>query len=397
MAHKALLRALAVFVLVLNFLPIAAFAQEVNEDLVGVYVSETIEDQDSGDTLDITLTLFDDGTLEAVSITTSADESKTDLETGTWEDNGDDTITIFIVDYNGEAYDEPIEITFDVADGVLQAADLTDFGEDGLVLELTDDEPVSVAEELLGEMEATGEDDAEIVAVELPGLWLATEIDADGVPAGVMLYLNEDGTAQSTAMVFGEEPLVNTRTGEWEDDGEGTVTVTMTSEVDAEGEIVELDEEEAVEFAFDGAALVNELFTLYPDDNLADADDDSGDDTADDTATGDDLGDSITYLSPMDQMMDGTIIALMLLEDGIASISTQLGADADQIVETGFWEESAENEVTVTFTADADGNEYDEPIVIVFEVDPDTGSLTGVDYDPELYGEELMLEATVQE
>ena len=412
MAHKSLLRWLALLVLLLNFLPIAAFAQEINEDLVGVYVSDTIENEDSGATLDITLTLFDDGTIEAVTVSTDGDETATDLETGSWQDNGDDTITIVIEEYNGEPYEEPIEITLEAVDGMLHAADLTDFGEDGLMLTLTDDEPVSVAEEMLADLEASAdeeeadaEDEEEVEPVELPGLWLTTEIDADGTPAGVVLYLGEDNTAQSTVTMFGEAVQVITRMGEWEDDGEGLVTVTMTAELDAEGEAVDLDDPEAVEFEFDGTSLINEVFTFYPDENLLAASEEemSDEEVSDEEAEAEeaaaaaagseaDLGDSVTFMSPMGALMEGNIVVLLLLENGIASMSTQLGLEAEQLVETGTWEESGEGEITVTLTADEEGNEYDEPSVLIFAADEDTGSLVGVDYDPDIYGEELVLE-----
>ena len=59
--------------------------------------------------------------------------------------------------------------------------------------------------------------------------------------------------------------------------------------------------------------------------------------------------------------------------------------DEPAIVEVGTWVENEDGTITVTLTG-SDGQDYAEPTVITFELADDT--LTAVDYDEALYGEE---------
>ncbi len=447
MARRVLARAVVLgLVALLSFMPLATAtaapqAQEIGDEIIGTWETDLLPSDDS-DGLLITASFFEDGSVEALS---DYQDGRFVLETGTWEDNGDSTITMILeVAIEGDRqspYEPPVEVVFEYDGNTLAAPNLTVFGEDGLVFFFLDSEPTDLAaiaadapppaddddaddaddvgDDGLGD-EATddlGDDlDDELLAQlqDIPGVYISNEIDADGFPGLAIVYLAEDGSAQSLAVRLdqGESPSVS-RVGSWEEDDDGVIVMTFDQELVITGEEVEteeLEEPETLEFENRFGLLVTELLTLFPvdeieyymdvdeaADDLDDLGDDALDDTLDDTLDddlsddfGDDLGSGSMYMSPMSQIMAGNVVVVLLLDSGLASMSTQLADATEGLIEGGEWEEDTDGNIVLTLTEDEDGNQYAEPYVLVFE-QTDGTTLTGIDYDTERYGEELVV------
>ena len=380
--------------------------------LVGTYVSAALP-SDQSDGLTITLTLNQDGTGEA----TSAEANDIDplVEVGTWADNGDGTFTLTLTGTAEADYVEPVPILFQVSGDTITAPGLTGFGANGLVLTrsgapapaeaappveateavtetvtepvtepvtetvaVTATEAITAAAEITATAPVTASADvtgtvAVTEAVVLPGTWGAT-IDADGVPATVVIWLGEDGTAQGVAHMFDGLSAPLASTGEWTDNGDNTLTITMTASLvaneDGSADPVEIDRPEPQTFEITDDTLVGTLFTLFRmDEPKPDVD-------------------VVSYVSDVLPAASsvGRVIALSLGSDGSAAFATDFLNGEDVIVELGEWVENEDGTITVTLTGREDLT-FDEPIVITFEEDAD-GTLVAVEYDETRFGSE---------
>lgn len=235
--------------------------------LVAEFQSEPITD-----TIDLTHTLtlaaYDDFSAEL--ITTYEEEGEVYTEYGEWEvDESTDQLTVTLTGDDEIEYEEPVEWIFDVTEDdtlVLANDDEGYYGEDGLTLfgvaieaeELSGEEATedAAAEETSAEETAASEADAAALegvqifqsevlpAASSPGLQLTLGLADDGSAAMDYDYLN------------GEEVVTNL--GEWVDNGDGTLTITLTEgpngalelpveftlELDADGNLVITDASE---------------------------------------------------------------------------------------------------------------------------------------------------------
>lgn len=421
MARRSLARVFAVaLIALLSLLPAAtAFAaaptQDPNPDMVGLWVSE---ESTKGET--VSLSLFDDGTMQGQSEFT--DGSDTNIYVGTWGDNGDDTVSVFIESVDGESIGaDPFEVVFDVVSPTeLNAADTTDFGDDGMTLTLEDSEPVAYADEagaadttaassdvvtdtagLTDTVELT--DSAALTEVLVPGIYVTNELDADGVPVALFAHLNEDGTFQSVATLFDGATLPVTQLGTWEDNGDGTVTITaeqeLSSTVDGPAAI-DLPESTALDFTIRGDTLEGKDITLY---SLGSAveklsgfagaveEDMAAETAADDTAAADAGQGAILYMSALSEIIDGYINVLVLAEDGTASFTFGPTADDQPTIQLGTWSADKDGLISVDLTQDDKGADLDAPATIVFEPDA-KGNLDAIDFDSDIYGKVIKLE-----
>jgi hypothetical protein len=403
-----------------------AASPQQSSDVVGVYESDPIDTGLAGsDGLIVTLSLFEDGTMEAIS---DFQDGETPIfEQGVWVDEGDGTVTITFAFSDGEPYEPAVDVNFEVDGDALVAADLVDYGDDGLVVFRVDDEPVSAAEEfgfdatadvvadLLPAMDdemaaedddMADEEDAAADVFDIEGVYISNELVDDTGTGAVLVYLSEDGLVETFFNNFDAETAPVGRLGTWEETESGGILLTLDQELMIDGEFVspeDLEEAESVEFELINGVLVSDDIVLYPVDEIAEFwtyDEEAGDDAMDDAdamtdeeAMAEDDGSYVLFMSPIDSIMAGMTVVLLASEDGPVTISLD-NTDADiSLVINGMWEELEPGVYTMTFTEDADGNELDEPIVIVFEEDEDS-NLVGVDFDTDLFGDELILELT---
>jgi len=397
---------------------------EGDTGFAGVYATEAMDDGQGGVTI-ITITLYDDGSMETLSSYESATQTDSSFETGFWvaEDDGSVTITYETVD--GQPYDPVVPLNFLVNGDRLNSPTLTSFGEDGLVVWRLAEEAVETGPEVTGTEEITGtETITETEVSPVAGLYTTDPIvNGDGSVAGVLIYLDEAGFAQSLVMAFSGEDAPITRVGEWFDNGDGTITISFDRAllIDSAAEsvdVVDLENDETLDFELIEGTLVNPEITFYPvgapavDDlsvegglgeevleeqvaeEVAIAEEEAA---AEETLLPDEASapgvDSEVFTSSMETILAGTSAVLVILEDGTASISITSDALPETVVELGTWEvdESAFT-VTLTMSLDATGQPLAEPSVLTFQFDPDTGILTADEYDVDRYGPDLTLE-----
>lgn len=397
-----------------------AASEEVDATLAGVYASAEISDGAGGITI-ITITLYDDGSMETVTTLESTTSSDTSFETGFWVAEDDGTVTVTYETANGEPYTPPVPLNFLVDGDILSAPNLTAFGEDGLVVWRIEDAPsASEEEEVVDEPEIT---ETEVVTgtegledEPIAGLYVSSPIvTGDGVINGIMIYLGEDGFAQSIVLSFTGEEVPISRAGEWFDNGDGTVTISFDVDLlfDSEAETVESVEmgtAESLDFEVAAGMLINPDLTFYSAGQVitiggaddvgvgeevleeeAAAEEASAEESAEEEIAG--SGDSVIFISPMDTVMAGTNASLLLLDDGTASLAITSNALDATVVELGTWEVDEENGIlTVVLALDGFGQPLEEPITIVFIYDEATDTLIPDDYDTSHYGPDLTLE-----
>lgn len=407
MGRKSLARVFVVaLIALLSLVPAATvFAaspqQDVNPDLVGLWISE---ESDAGET--VSISFFDDGLAQAESDFTDGSDSV--LYGGSWADNGDDTVSVFIEEVDGESVGaDPVEIAFDVvSDTELNAADTTDFGDDGMTITLEDSEPVAFVDEAAAAVDTAASSDVvtdtEVVTdVVVPGIYVTNDLVVDDIPGAALVYLNEDGSFQSVAANFDAESMPVTRLGTWEDNGDATITLVSDQEMTVTDGVVaftDMDEPEELSFSVSGDVLEGKVLSLYRlgavVDNMTGFASMVGDDMSANEAASDAEASAMTlYMSPMKDILAGTINVLVLQSDGIASFTSGSTADAEPVIEVGQWTEDADGIITVDLTQDDAGADLDEPSTIVFEPDAD-GKLVATDYDTDRYGDSIVLELT---
>jgi uncharacterized lipoprotein NlpE involved in copper resistance len=402
----------------LSLLPMAtAFAatpaQEANPDFVGLWISEESEE---GET--VSLSFFDDGSVQGLSEFT--DGAETILYGGSWGDNGDDTLSVFIEEVDGLSIgDEPVEVLFEiVADDELNAPETTDFGDDGMSMFFEDSEPFAFADEMGSVADDTSADEAtdettddvaddaesaEIIDEVMLGTYVSNDLTADDLPVAALVYINADGTYQSVVAAFDGESEPITQLGEWVLDADGTVILTSLQEMvigEDGAEMVDLDDPQDLEFVLNGHVLEGEVITLF---HLAAVEEQMGgfaamveEDMGDDDSAADDSAadfDMMLYMSPMQEILAGTINVLVLVSDGTVSFTAAATSDAEPVVEVGTWEEDSNGAIIVDLTMTEAGDDLDEPSTIVFEIDEE-GNLVATDFDTERYGDSIVLELT---
>lgn len=390
MFHNRLLRLFVAMTAVLLLIggrtaSVARAAQLAQTDatpvMPGLYESEVMTAADSSE-IQISLLLASDGSIMAM--TDHMDGEPAFMEMGEWANNGDDTVTVSITGDESGDYDEPVVIDFAVDGDTLTADNEELFGDTPLVLTLFASE-----EELAGEtMEDSTEMD-ESEPIEIPGVYATMPMDTGNGPGVVIFNLAEDGSAQAFVSAFDGESLPLTRLGEWVDNGDNTVTVTMTQEL-APGEsadvgvAVDLDEVEPLTFEVgDDGSLVSEQFTAYSLTTLGvEAEDDS--ETSDVSAEDADVEVYVSDVMPSADS-EGRVVALSLVADGAAAMATSYMNDEPTVVELGEWMDNEDGTITVSLLGTED-QVYDEPVVITFELTDD--GLTATEYDEELYGED---------
>jgi uncharacterized lipoprotein NlpE involved in copper resistance len=346
---------------------LAAVEEEAANEVVvgGVYVTDAIENED-GALLVAVLYLADDGSAQGNTNFLNGDPPA--VQFGAWTEDDGSVIVIFshrleITADGAEQVelDEPQELTFTVGEaGELSTEGLDLYRVDRVQMsaEGEESEPLVFVSEVLP-------------AAESPGRVISLALAENG------------GAALATDYMNGEDPIIEL--GEWSEDDDGAVTVTLSGtdeeEYDAPVEIVfELDDDvlTAVEYDED----------LYGEDGLTLTlvIDDEGEAAAEEeTSTETEEADTLIFQSEELPAADspGLIITAIFDDDGTLMVSSDYQNDEDPVVEVGTWEEDGD-EIVITLTGTED-EEYDEPYVIPLTVQEDGSLFADV---PELFGEE---------
>jgi uncharacterized lipoprotein NlpE involved in copper resistance len=342
----------------------ALAAPAPQEVTAGIYYSEPFTLPD-GSEVDFTLFLASDGGAGFVTSLTDGSDSLT--EYGYWESPEAGSVGVTLTGDDDGDYETPDLIIFEQDGDTLNALEFnTDFfGEESfsVTLAITEEEMAGV--------------EADAAGASVGGMYASDAIIAEDGSVGVaLLFLAEDGTAQGNINYFDGITPPDVQLGAWTDNEDGTITLLLDNmlQLSADGaEPVEMDEpvERVYEIGGDGE-LVGEAITLYPLTNvmLGEAD-----------AT------TLLFVSELLPSADtpGRVVSLALAEDGGAAMATDYLNDEEPVLELGVWEDNGDDTLTVTLTSSEDAA-YDEPVVIVFAYTAD--SVTAIDYDTALYGEE---------
>lgn len=392
--------------------------------LAGVYATEEIVDDDGGVTV-ITITLYDDGAMETTSSYESDTQNDSSFETGTWLAEDDGSITITYETVNGEEYDPPVSLIFLINGDSLQSPDLAAFGPDGLVVWRVADLDSDGGEPEVIETDEGSETDEDTDVDEpvssegssIAGVYTGELADTSGTPAGVLIYLDDAGYAQSLVIGFTGDDLAISRTGEWVDNGDGTISVTFNAQLLFDSlkesvDIIDLDSPETVDFEIAEGALLNPEVSLYKagaevmlaEDDLSVGEEGLAEEVLSEEMNADEIleeetlvesPDTITFISPMDTILNGTTATLVMLEDGSASLAIVSRDLASTLIQVGTWEIDEEAyTITISLAVDGFGKPLDTPASIVFHFDEDAGTLTPESYDASIYGPDLLLEMT---
>ncbi|MGL4650502.1 MAG: copper resistance protein NlpE N-terminal domain-containing protein, partial [Caldilineaceae bacterium] len=268
-------------------------------------------------------------------------------ELGTWS-MSDDGVSMVISLTGGpnSVFEAPIEWTFAVEGDTLTATewDETIYGSDVLVLERTADETV------------VGSPD---------GVWVSSILPAASSPGQVvLLILYADSTLQSSTWYLNNElPIIED--GTWADNGDGTVTLTVTGSTERE-----YDAPQELVFDFDGETLTYLSLQLT---RLEAAESANGPQP---------LAFYTTEVGPA-ASSPGLQRSLIFYDDNSVQMVSDYLNGEDPIIEEGSWSENDDGNLTVTLTGTADET-YAEPVVIVFELSD--GTLTAIEWDEAIFG-----------
>ena len=325
----------------------------------GMYTSEAViaEDGSVGVAL---LFLADDGTAQG-NINYFDGVTPPDVQLGSWTDNEDGTITLLLesmlqVSADGAepvAMDESIERIYEVgAEGELIGENLTLY-------------PLA---------------SAELAAEETGTLVFVSELLPSADTSGRVVSLalaNDGGAALATDYLNDEAPIVEL--GQWEDNGDETLTVMLLGTEDAD-----YDEPVVIVFAVDGDILTAVEYDqeLYGEEGLLLTllADESG---ATDDASASEPG-YVSFSSEELTSADtpGLVISFTFYEDGSFEAASDYMNDQPAVLEYGFWEEDDDANATVTITGD-DNGDYEQPLIFT-AVSQDDGSILAV--NEEVFG-----------
>ncbi len=327
----------------------------------------------------ITLLLYEDGSLEMISDYLNQEDIIT--EVGDWVTGDDGTIVVTLTGQPDSAYAESIELVFNTNDdGSLALVDEAGlFGDAGLTL--TPLGPQAAADATPAPVEAPAADaagdTAEVTAtatltatVTPAGAYVSDLLPATDAPGRflVAVFYPDGDALVSTYVLNGDLPVVEL--GTWASNVDETLTVTVTGTPDEDypapvaldftiGEGGMLHQDDIV---FHPLPLSDTLDVVFP------------------TVVA-------TFVSETLPAADspGREITLTLYDDETAEMATDFLNDEDPIVEIGGWAVGETGDMTVTLTGRAD-QDYEEPVTLVFSVSDDN-VLTLLESPEGLFGE----------
>ncbi len=318
----------------------AAASDAATEDSFGrVWVSDVLPAADAAGLINV-LVLFDNGAMEQYALYLG---KSVITELGAWEEDADHAVTVTVTESLDEVYDEPVVTTYQHAGDTLT---------DGpFVLTLWPE-----------------------IITDPSGVYGSDVYTSEDFPAGytVVLALYEDGTVEQTTVIMTEGAV--TEVGEWMEEEDGSVTVTLT------GELGEEPYAEPVVTTYarnvNDEELTDEYWTLYLLSEI----------TEDESAA--EAGVAAIFQSETlpAASSPGRIVTLTLFDDDTFMLETDYMNDEPVVTEFGDWEISDdESTLTISITGTED-EEYSEPDVLVFEEGDD--QIVAVEYDESVWGSE---------
>ncbi|MCL4826308.1 MAG: copper resistance protein NlpE N-terminal domain-containing protein [Caldilinea sp.] len=309
-----------------------------------VWVSHVYPAADAAGLITV-LALYANGNLEQTSIYLTKGVV---TEVGEWEEDADGAIAVTVTGTTDEAYAEPNTTTYTI---------------DGDAL-------VDGAFALTRWLTVTPEDmlaTADPVGTYVTNVYPAA--DAAGYVVVLSLYANNN--AEQTTIYLTKGAV--TEVGVWEIQDDGSISVTITGSMD------EAYEQESVTiYRQSGDMLQNGAFFFFKLSEISPAMMDAM------------LAPAVAAVFQSDVLpaasSPGRIITLTLYADNTLTMSSDYLNEEAPIVQVGAWQEDDNGALTVTLTGQEDTT-YDEPVVIVFELD-DEGNLVAVEYDESLFGSE---------
>lgn len=372
-----LLRFVMFFILTLAIgLPATALAAPAAQpgddaELVAYYETDEISMEDS-DSAVAYLELYDDQAFELTIDFVSGDENDS-TGYGEYEET-DDGVVLTILGADDEDFDESIEVELSYddddslvytgsADGMMGEEDIVFYEADVETADDTDDTGDDTGEE-------TGDDSGEEGSFEIGGVYISP-IQANDDSSSVVYLLNllPDGTASLNSDYLNLEAPVF-EIGTWVDNGDNTVSVTITGTPDET-----YDDEILIDFTVgDYGELVLDELSLYPLSWLSE-------DTSEEGTT--EESDVQIYVAEV-QLPDEdapTNVYMLLYDDG-----TVLLTDEEQ-TSTLYGEWTWEDDVLSVSIIGEDEEDFDEPVALAFEAGDDD-SLVATEYPVEVFGED---------
>ena len=240
--------------------------------------------------------------------------------------------------------------------------------------------------------------------------------DSPGLVVGLFLY--EDGSAEVTSDYMNDTDII-IEVGTWTDNGDGTLTLTVTGTTEGDYEapielVFEIAEDGSLVIPGEpGGAFGEAGLTLIPAEVPTAATEEAtgeatpeatGEETPEATGeapAGESANDALALIpegamvfqSDVLPQADGSSVQITLAaaEDGTLWMVSDYLAEGDIVTEIGTWTEDADGNLVVSLTGqlgaggEAD-TEYDAPVELVFAVNDD-GSLSLVDEGGALFGD----------
>ncbi|HXF61772.1 MAG TPA: copper resistance protein NlpE N-terminal domain-containing protein [Caldilineaceae bacterium] len=293
--------------------------------IIGFYQSDVLPVASSPG-LQISLTLYDDGSAEVAS--DYLNDEPPIIEIGEWVQNDDGSVTLTVTGTDAGPYAEPITLTFELADDgslVIPGEEGGPFGREGLILAPA--EPPTEAEPA----------EAETPTAETP----TAETTAAAATPGP--------TRTPTGQATPEPDTAET--------AEAAATATPTAGPEEETPAEAAPTAEATEAAEETPT----------------------EEAPTEQATPEPVGEPVgAYISEILPAADapGLVIMAVLYENGYAMVSSFYLNGEPPIIEVGSWAESISGGITLTATGTLEA-EYDEPTSADFEVDEDGSLVAG--------------------
>ena len=240
--------------------------------------------------------------------------------------------------------------------------------------------------------------------------------DSPGLVVGLFLY--EDGSAEVTSDYMNDTDII-IEVGTWTDNGDGTLTLTVTGTTEGDYEapielVFEIAEDGSLVIPGEpGGAFGEAGLTLIPTEAPTEETEEAtgeatpeatGEETPEATGeapAGESANDALALIpegamvfqSDVLPQADGSSVQITLAaaEDGTLWMVSDYLAEGDIVTEIGTWTEDADGNLVVSLTGqlgaggEAD-TEYDAPVELVFAVNDD-GSLSLVDEGGALFGD----------
>lgn len=324
------------------------------EDFGRIWVSNVYPTADAAGLITM-LALYDNGNMEQFSVYLGKGVV---AEVGIWEEDADNTISVTVTGAQDEEYVEATTTTYQVAGDTLV--------DGAFVLTLW---PEVTPAEMANLADPAG--------VYVSNVYPA----ADAAGYVVLLALYDNGNAEQTTTYLTRGAV--TEIGAWAKEPDGSLTVTMTAQLDGD----EYAEPVVTLYARAGEILTDGSFELF---KLEEITPEMMDAMTAPAVTAVYQSDTLPAASS-----PGRIVTLTLFEDGTLTFDTDYLNDEPAIAEMGTWEEAADGGLTISITGQSDES-YAEPIVITFA--QNGVHLVATDYDEALWGVEgLTLTAQADE